>query len=262
MNYKRYVTCPICKKPYKRIKTQHILLHNMSLLQFNQTYPNFEKVCEELKQKKKICDKKYHIKNKDKILKQRSHYREKNKKIINNQQKVYRLKNTDIINEKSKKYYFNNKLKKKKYDNEYRIKNSEAIKIKRKIHRQTDKYKEQRRNWFKKSLEKNKSRYAWRRLLFFHLRSTGQRKSDKTLKLLGYDHIKLKQRIECQFTEGMNWSNYGEWHIDHKKPLSAFPNSTPAYITNALCNLQPLWKSTKIINNKIYIGNLNKGSKF
>ena len=29
----------------------------------------------------------------------------------------------------------------------------------------------------------------------------------------------FKKYIEQQFTEGMSWENYGEWHIDHKIPL-------------------------------------------
>ena len=59
--------------------------------------------------------------------------------------------------------------------------------------------------------------------------------------------------LENLFTENMNWSNYGEWHIDHIMPLS--PANTEEEIYN-LChytNLQPLWgednlkKSNKII---------------
>jgi len=40
--------------------------------------------------------------------------------------------------------------------------------------------------------------------------------------LVGYNIEQLKQRLECQFRDGMGWDNYGEWHIDHKKPVSLF----------------------------------------
>jgi hypothetical protein len=40
------------------------------------------------------------------------------------------------------------------------------------------------------------------------------------MKLVGCSIEYLKSHLEKQFTEGMNWSNYGKWHVDHKKPLS------------------------------------------
>lgn len=49
--------------------------------------------------------------------------------------------------------------------------------------------------------------------------------------------------IENQFTGGMSWDNYGEWHIDHIKPCSKFDlflrseQEKCFYYTN----LQPLW---------------------
>ena len=49
----------------------------------------------------------------------------------------------------------------------------------------------------------------------------------------------------------MSWDNYGEWHIDHIRPVSDFPSETPPYVINSLNNLQPLWK----------IDNLKKGKK-
>lgn len=45
----------------------------------------------------------------------------------------------------------------------------------------------------------------------------------------------------------MSWNNYGEWHIDHIKPVSKFRNNTPVRIVNALCNLQPLWAKENLI---------------
>ena len=56
----------------------------------------------------------------------------------------------------------------------------------------------------------------------------------------------------------MSWDNYGEWHIDHIKPLTLFDDNTPIHVVNALSNLQPLWATTREINGVIYEGNLNK----
>jgi hypothetical protein len=39
----------------------------------------------------------------------------------------------------------------------------------------------------------------------------------------------------------MCWENYGEWHIDHIRPISSFDKNDDPKIINALSNLQPLW---------------------
>ena len=76
----------------------------------------------------------------------------------------------------------------------------------------------------------------------------------RTEKLLGYSRFALVSRIEFQFKDGMSWENYGEWHIDHKKPISRFlaQGITEPKIINALSNLQPLWAKD----------NLSKGDRF
>ena len=61
-------------------------------------------------------------------------------------------------------------------------------------------------------------------------------------RLLGYSVNDLKSSIEAKFQEGMSWTNYGLWEIDHKFPVSKFPAGTPLSVINALENLQPLWK--------------------
>jgi hypothetical protein len=78
-------------------------------------------------------------------------------------------------------------------------------------------------------------------------------KKQNTRDILGYDIIKLKSRLEYQFTKEMNWNNYGiYWNIDHRKPISLFLEGTPLSIINALCNLKPVLKEY----------NFSKGNKF
>lgn len=61
-------------------------------------------------------------------------------------------------------------------------------------------------------------------------------------KALRADREKLRQRIEFNFKPGMNWQNYGEWHIDHVKPLAAFVvQQKDINLANLLCNLKPEW---------------------
>jgi hypothetical protein len=75
----------------------------------------------------------------------------------------------------------------------------------------------------------------------------------KTFDILGYSIEKLKRHIEKQFLPGMGWHNYGQWHIDHKIPLSAFNyQSVDDFDFKrawALKNLQPLWKIDNLSKN-------------
>ena len=45
----------------------------------------------------------------------------------------------------------------------------------------------------------------------------------------------------------MNWDNYGEWHIDHIKPLSLAKNELDVIELCNYKNLQPLWALENII---------------
>lgn len=71
----------------------------------------------------------------------------------------------------------------------------------------------------------------------------GENKSDSSLALIGCSSIELQSYIENLWTMGMNWGNYGEWHIDHIKPCSSFDLSDPKQQMECFnyTNLQPLW---------------------
>lgn len=78
-------------------------------------------------------------------------------------------------------------------------------------------------------------------------------------KLAGYDELigcsplDLALHIESKFADDMAWSNMGEWHIDHIRPLSSFDLSTREgqLAASHYTNLQPLWAAD----------NLSKGAK-
>lgn len=71
--------------------------------------------------------------------------------------------------------------------------------------------------------------------------------------LLGYDLNRLMRHLEKRFLPGMTWENMGEWHIDHKIPISAFNFQTAEDVDFKRCwalkNLQPLWKVDNLIKN-------------
>lgn len=84
----------------------------------------------------------------------------------------------------------------------------------------------------------------------------GLGKSQPTFDLLGYSCGDLTRHLESKFLPGMSWENFGEWHIDHVKPLALFiiTSDHDAEFREAwsLKNLQPLWA----------IDNLRKGAKY
>lgn len=72
----------------------------------------------------------------------------------------------------------------------------------------------------------------------------------RTFNLLGYSVDQLKEHLERQFTTGMTWENYGEWHIDHIVPVSSFQYDSADHpdfkACWALTNLRPLWSEQNI----------------
>jgi hypothetical protein len=73
------------------------------------------------------------------------------------------------------------------------------------------------------------------------LRKSG--KAGSAIKLLGCSIEDAKSYIEGKFAQGMAWSNWGAWHLDHIRPLASFDLSDPAELAQAchFTNLQPLW---------------------
>ena len=64
-----------------------------------------------------------------------------------------------------------------------------------------------------------------------------------TFNIVGCTPFELKDHIQKQFLEGMNWENYGfrGWHIDHIIPLAACENNDDVHKLCHYTNLQPMW---------------------
>jgi len=79
----------------------------------------------------------------------------------------------------------------------------------------------------------------------------GRKNHRSWLSLIDYTVSDLKKHLERQFQEGMTWENYGDWHIDHIIPVSAFNITCPEDLDFkrcwALSNLRPLWAKENII---------------
>ena len=77
-------------------------------------------------------------------------------------------------------------------------------------------------------------------------------KSGHLLELLGCTIEFLKRYLQKQFRQGMNWKNYGKWHIDHIKPCASFDLSIPEEQRKCFnyTNLQPLWAKDNLSKKK------------
>lgn len=167
--------------------------------------------------------------------------------------KKYYKKNRIKCLEYGKEYYNSNKDKLNKYGREYHQKNSNYLNNYNKEWRKNnpEKCREYARNRYKKNIEL--ATIKWMRNFLYRTEKQGYNKiNSNTINEFNYTPEQLIKRIECQFKEGMSWNNRNKWHIDHKKPISAFKDGTSPRIINMLCNLQPIWK----------LENLSKGNRF
>ena len=184
----------------------------------------------------KLCDDEYsknwRENNPEKVKEYDIKWRENNQEKKKLSDKNWRENNPEKV--KAYQVYIKESGKKKEYDERYNNKPENKIRKKEtnKAYWRSDGYKKKRNSSYK---------HAWKQLLGGTLRRLGKRKEGKTIELLGYSAIELKEHLESLFLPGMSWENRSEWHIDHKKPVSKFEPDTHPSIVNALSNLQPLW---------------------
>ena len=143
---------------------------------------------------------------------------------------------------KNKEYYSNNKenisLKKKEnYNREY---NRDRVSLYRKNNKDIINEKIRLR---KQSDPLYKAKLAIRSTISCSIRNQGYKKNGRTYEILCCTYEYFKEHIERQFTDGMSWDNYGEWHLDHKTPISWATTEEEVYELNKYENFQPLWAS-------------------
>ena len=106
------------------------------------------------------------------------------------------------------------------------------------------------KRWSKR--RKDKSQHYINELIKNGIRRYIVNKKGKSYEeILGETFDNVRLHIERQFKEGMSWSNFGEWHIDHIIPLASGNNKDEWSKLNHYKNLQPLWA----------IENLQKGAR-
>lgn len=153
------------------------------------------------------------------------------KKCSNYQIKNYQKINKNKISKNKAIYYIKNKKKISLNHKKYYIKNRKSIL------KQVAKYAKNKRNIDIRFKIKSNLRTRISKIL------TRGSKSLSTMFLIGCEIDYLMFHIQEQFTNGMSWDNYGDWHIDHKLSCASFDLSDPKQ--QKICfnykNLQPLW---------------------
>ena len=229
--------CKSCTKKYDEENSERIKEYRKN---------RYEQIKDSKQYKEKR--KEYYLENKDHFDKKSKKWRNENKEKVSEDKKEYYQKNKEDILEKRKEYYQNIKTddsllnKKREKDKintkDWRLKNKEKIsqkikerKINDPIYKLTD---------------------SIRTLIWNSINRMGFEKNSKTNLILGCSFEEFKDHIESQFQEGMNWRNHGEWHLDHKTPISWADTEEKVYELNHYLNFQPLWA----------FDNLSKGNKW
>jgi hypothetical protein len=161
--------------------------------------------------------------------------------------KKWRDSNKDYMSNKSKTWYEQNKEHRKEYLKEYREKNMDSI---RKTKRDYERNRKARDPLYK--LISN-----FRTAIYQVLKESNVEKNKHYFDILQYTPEKLINHLDLQFKGGMNWDNYGEWHVDHKLPITHFNIIEMGDDEFMKCwsleNLQPMWgeenirKSNKVV---------------
>jgi len=86
-------------------------------------------------------------------------------------------------------------------------------------------------------------------------------RTSSVIAALGCSVPDLIAYLEAQFKDAMTWSNHGEWHIDHIRPVSSFDLTDPAQFLQAchFSNLQPLWRRENQTKGSRFTGNDARG---
>ena len=194
------------------------------------------------------------------IRKDKGYHRRECKQCARDEDKKWKLKNSEKLKAQAKKHYNENK---EYYAIKYKIwveDNREHTRKYAKEYRKNNHEKELKRcREYQKNKYKTDINYKLRMLIGGRIRRvlnhSRTNKGNKSIELLGCSLPFLKEYIENLFQKEMSWDKFhnGEIHIDHKIPCASFDLTDLNQQRECFhySNLQPLWA----------VDNLRKGSK-
>jgi len=164
--------------------------------------------------------------------------------------------------ESDKRHYIKNREKRLEYFAMWQKNNQEHRKEYHKEWRteNVDKWRKTKRDYERNRKAKDpiyKLISNFRTAIYTVLKESNVDKYGHYFDILQYTPEELIKHLELQFKDDMIWGNYGEWHVDHIKPISSFNivemGDEEFMKCWSLGNLQPMWgeenirKSNKII---------------
>lgn len=174
----------------------------------------------------KLNSKNYYINNKD-------YYEQRylsNKDSILSRNREWNKRNKDKILKHKQRFRQNNPT----YNQDYTKINKDILNEKRRI----------RENYRNKTdiLFKLKKNYRNRIYDYY----SGTNRSKRSKEIIGLSWDEFKNYLESKFQPGMNWNNYGAWHIDHIIPLCSASNEIELEKLFYYTNCRPLWAKENI----------------
>lgn len=178
-----------------------------------------------------------------------AYYRNREKHLAD--QAAYREKNRALLAEKSRLYYAEKGEQVRAYQRRYGKENRAALSAQDRVYRARTR--DARRAWARVYVKTRrrldpafKFQMNLRCRLNMALRTHAIEGS--AVRLLGCTVAFALQYLAARFEDGMSWSNWGVWHIDHRKPLASFDLTDPEQLAAAChyTNLQPLWAAKNI----------------
>jgi hypothetical protein len=153
--------------------------------------------------------------------------------------------------EKATDFFYKSKLSHTGYRKECKACKAAVEKPYKKVYRQENKTIIRRKDleYRKKRMEIDdlyKAKTIAREVIRKAISRGGYKKNSRTEQILGCDYETFKSHIESKFTEGMNWQNRGEWHVDHVVPISFAASEEQLLKLNHYTNLQPLWEAQNL----------------
>lgn len=200
------------------------------------TWDNMRNTC-------KDCLKQERNSKKEQMSEYNKKYWQKTKEVQKQSNKIWRENNKEKVKENMKKWLEENKEHKKQKDKEYRAAHYEQFK---------ENHARWRREKYQKMKQENSEEFHKHKIktnISRRIREIlGQNKSDTCVKYVGCSLDELKNHMETTFSNGMSWDNYGEWHIDHIIPCTAFNmhDETEKLACFNYKNLQALWSKDNI----------------
>jgi hypothetical protein len=210
------------------------------------------------KEGKRLREIEYNILNKEHNKKVQSRYIANNKQKITEYKTQWAKQNTDYISEYNSKYYAEKKEYVSEKYKEWYLKNKDILNKKRKqrIADNQEYYLERRGILNNRAKERYYSdpRERIRRSVSNTFARIATNKPTNTEALLGCSTQEAVQYIESLFLDGMSWDNYGEWHIDHIRPVASIDpkNKEDLQLICDIKNLQPLWANDNLTKSAWY----------